>query len=75
MRAFSAIIVCLALSGCGISAKIIARNDYLASEANYKNCVSQNSANPHQCDGLRMALDADERKYQNLSSGSSGGNF
>jgi hypothetical protein len=75
MRALASIAALLLLSGCGVAAKVGARNDYLASEANYKNCLAQNSANPHQCDGLRMALEVDERKYQNLTAGSSGGNF
>lgn len=75
IRAAASIAALLLLSGCGISTKIGARNDYLASEANYKNCLAQNSANPRQCDGLRLALEADERKYQNLSEGSAGGNL
>jgi hypothetical protein len=57
------------LAGCGITAKIDARQDYQASEAQYKACLSANPASPQNCEGFRLAMEADERKYTNLSAG------
>lgn len=59
----------LGLSGCGIAAKMDARNDYQGSEAAYKSCLTRNPATPANCEGLRLAMGADERKYTNLSAG------
>lgn len=61
------------LSGCGIAAKIDARQDYQASEAQYKACLTANPAAPQNCEGLRLAMEADERKYTNLSAGTNPG--
>jgi hypothetical protein len=69
MRILLVAIGCLTLGGCGIAAKVDARNDYQASEAQYKACLAANPATPKNCEGLRLALEADERKYNNLSAG------
>jgi hypothetical protein len=61
--------VAIALAGCGIAARVDARNDYQASAANYKVCLAANAASPQNCDGLRLAMETDERKYNNLSAG------
>jgi hypothetical protein len=71
--ATTAAVSCLALGGCGIGAKVEARNDYQASEAQYKACLVENSATPQKCEGLRLAMEADERKYNNFSSGITAG--
>ena len=52
-----------------LAARIDARNDYQASEANYKVCLTANPSSPQTCEGLRLAMEADERKYNNLSAG------
>jgi hypothetical protein len=63
-----ALLGCSALGGCAVAAKIDARNDYQASAA-HKSCLASNPATPLNCEGLRLALEADERKYTNLSAG------
>jgi hypothetical protein len=59
----------LPLAGCGIAAKVDARQDYQASEAQYEACLTANPAAPQNCEGLRLAMEADERRYSNLSAG------
>lgn len=63
--------VCLAgtLGGCGVAARIDARQDYQQSADAYKRCLAANPATPRNCEGLRLAMEADERKYTNLSAG------
>jgi hypothetical protein len=61
--------ISLALAGCGITARVDARNEYQASAANYKACLAANPAAPQNCESLRLAMEADERKYNNLSAG------
>ena len=74
MRVLVAIVSLLMLSGCGISARVDARNDYQASAVNYKACLASNPAAPQNCEGLRLAMETDERKYNNLSAGLAPGN-
>jgi hypothetical protein len=69
MRIISVVVDGLAVSGCGLSARVDARNDYQSSESNYKARLTANSASPRNCEGLRLAMEADERKYNNLSAG------
>jgi hypothetical protein len=57
------------LSGCGLAAKVGARNEYEASAERYKACLNANPATPSNCEGLRLAMEADERKYTNFSAG------
>jgi hypothetical protein len=58
----------ISLTGCGIAARVDAQNDYEASAANYKACLAANAALPQNCEGL-LAMETDERKYNNLSAG------
>jgi hypothetical protein len=69
MAALAAVAVAVSLAGCGLAARVDARNDYQASAANYKACVTANAATPQNCEGLRLALETDERKYNNISAG------
>jgi hypothetical protein len=69
MRELGVVALCAALGGCGIGARVEARNDYQASETQYKTCLTANPAAPQNCEGLRLAMEADERKYNNLSAG------
>lgn len=71
---FVTIVSLLMLSGCGVAARVDARTDYQASAANYKACLSANPAAPQNCEGLRLAMETDERKFNNLSAGTSLGN-
>lgn len=69
MRVWFILPICVALGGCALAAKTDARNDYRASTDQYKACLATNSAAPQRCDGSRLAMEADERKYNNLSAG------
>lgn len=61
------------LSGCGVAAKIEARNDYRTSADQYKACLTANAAAPQNCESLRLAMETDERKFNNLSAGTNPG--
>jgi hypothetical protein len=69
MRNLGMIFLVLSLAGCGIAAKIESRNEYQGSTEKYKQCLEANPSAPMQCEGLRLAMEADERKYNNLSAG------
>jgi hypothetical protein len=69
MRAFVIVLCCLSLAGCGIAARVESRNEYQESAAAYKSCLQANPSTPKNCEGLRLALETDERKYNNLSAG------
>jgi hypothetical protein len=63
------VLAVLALSGCGIEAKIDARNDMQQSKLNYKNCLANNPSNPQACESTRLAYEADIRAYRTMSAG------
>lgn len=60
------------LAGCGIAAKVDARKEYRASVAAYKECLATRA--PKYCEAQRLAMEADERQYDNLAAGTQGGN-
>jgi hypothetical protein len=67
MRKLTALSLCLALGGCAVAAQIDSRQDYQASAAAYKRCLTSNP--PQACEGQRLAMETDERKYNNLTAG------
>ena len=69
IRGIALLALGLALSSCGIAAKVESRNDYQASAANYKACLTENAASPDRCEGYRLAMETDERKYNAMSAG------
>jgi hypothetical protein len=69
---YLAILGCFALGGCGLAARHEARTEYQASAAKYKACLGGNPSTPQKCEGLRLAMEADERKYTNIGAGTSG---
>jgi hypothetical protein len=69
MRLIGVLAISLALAGCGIAAKVNARNGYEEATAKYKQCLEANPASPQNCEGLRLAMEAEERQYNNLSAG------
>jgi hypothetical protein len=69
MAALTMISAAVSLAGCGVAARVDARNDYQTSAANYKACLVANPAAPQNCEGLRLAMETDERKYNNFSAG------
>lgn len=71
MRILVIMPLCAVLGGCAVVAHVDARNDYQASAANYKRCLA--SGPPQACESLRVALEVDERRYNNLTAGMSDG--
>jgi hypothetical protein len=69
MRHLAIILCCVCLAGCGVAARVDARNDYQTSSANYKACLVDNPSAPKNCEGLRLAMETDERKYNEFSAG------
>ena len=57
------------LGGCGVAANYQARTDYQNSAAQYKGCLAANPSAPQNCEGLRLAMETDERKYNNIGAG------
>jgi hypothetical protein len=72
MRVLLTMIAAGLLAGCAVSAKIDARNEYVQSGQRYKQCLVENGYTPQKCEGLRLALEADERRYNTLSAGLNG---
>lgn len=57
----------LLLAGCGIAAKIDAREHYQQSLTAYRACIGSNGSNPKACEGQRIAMEVDERAFNNMS--------
>jgi hypothetical protein len=57
------------VAGCGIAAKINARNDMQASKAVYKACLAQHQEDVAACEGPREAYEADLAAYRATSAG------
>ena len=64
-----ALALSVALTGCGIAAKVNARNDMEQSKTAYKACLAQNPSNLHACDAAEAAYDADMRAFRATSAG------
>jgi hypothetical protein len=58
-----------ALAGCGIAARVDARAEYQKSVADYRACLDAHPWELKACDGNRLAMEAEERAYNNLSAG------
>jgi hypothetical protein len=69
MRILAILVLALGLAACAIAARNEARTDYRSSVDDYKQCLAAHPSAPQQCEGLRLAMEADERKYNNLSAG------
>jgi hypothetical protein len=52
--------------------KIDARNDHRGSVTAYMECLATHA--PKDCEGLRLAMEADERQYNALAADTAGGN-
>jgi hypothetical protein len=68
-------LLCLPLGACGVAARVQSRADYQQSEASYKACLMANAATPQNCEGLRLAMEADERKFTHMSGPSANANL
>jgi hypothetical protein len=58
-----------ALAGCGVAAKVNARNDMEASKAAYKACLAQHPQDVGDCAGPGEAYQADLAAYRATSAG------
>lgn len=67
MRIVAATILAGGLGGCGIAAKVEGRQDYRSSVAAYMECLATRA--PKECEGLRLAMEANERQFNDLSAG------
>ena len=61
--------ISVSLTGCGIAAKVNARNDMEQSKNTYKACLAANAAHPAACEASRMAYEADMKAYRATSAG------
>jgi hypothetical protein len=58
------------VSACGIAAKVDARNEYQKSLAAFKACLAAHPDDPNTaCQSQKMAMEADERAYNNFGAG------
>jgi hypothetical protein len=60
----------ISLSGCAGSPVAVqreAQRQYATSVTNYRTCLAENSSNVKACEGLRLAMEADERAFNNMS--------
>jgi hypothetical protein len=57
------LILAFLLAGCALRN---ARMEYESSAEAYKQCLAAHPSAPQQCDGLRLAMEADERKFNNF---------
>jgi hypothetical protein len=64
MRRILSVVLISVLAGCGVAAKVRARNDMEVSKAAYKECLRREKA---ECEGLRQAYDADLQAYRATS--------
>ena len=62
----------LLLSGCAVADRVQSRSDYAESTARYKACLNANPATPQACESLRMAMETDERRFNNLGAAMDG---
>jgi hypothetical protein len=70
MRVMGIVALCAALGGCAgspFAAQRDARANYEKSVANYRTCLIDNPSDVKACDGLRLAQEADERAFNNMS--------
>ncbi len=57
------------LAGCGIAAKVNAREEYQRSLASYKSCLIANPNNAEACNNQRLIMEADEHAYIDFAAG------
>lgn len=74
MRKLVTMALAISLSGCGVIARIEDRQEYVKarqqyeeSTAGYRNCLSANQVNPRMCEAQRLAMESDERAFNNIS--------
>jgi hypothetical protein len=66
MRIVGILVIAGTVAGCSVGEKIAARGEYEQSANNYKQCLAANANSPKQCEGLRLAMEAAERKRDSI---------
>jgi hypothetical protein len=64
-----ALVGVFAVSGCGIAAKVQARDDMMQAKDEYTACLRANSSEPQKCAGLKEAYQADLQAYRATAAG------
>ncbi|HEY7247219.1 MAG TPA: hypothetical protein VH678_25385 [Xanthobacteraceae bacterium] len=67
MRRLTVMALALVLPGCGLGSIQDARNDYVKSTEKYDQCLAANRSAADRCEPLRQAMEADGRKYNDVS--------
>lgn len=74
MKVIGVLIGILLLSGCGVVARmedrqeyVKARKQYEESTTAYRGCLGVNQAAPRACEAQRLAMETDERAFNNIS--------
>jgi hypothetical protein len=57
----------LGCAGSPVAMQREAEAQYAKSVTNYRTCLTDNSSNVKACEGLRLAMEADERAFNNMS--------
>jgi hypothetical protein len=68
-RYLSVVVLALATCGCGIAAKVHARDDMMQAKTEYTQCLQENSVEPAKCAGYKEAYEADLQAYRATSAG------
>ena len=68
-KCFVSITLVFAVSGCGVAAKVQARDEMMQSRQEYTDCLRAHSAEPQTCAGLKEAYQADLQAYRATSAG------
>jgi hypothetical protein len=61
--------VTMALSACGLAARMDAHNDMETSKTAYKACLAANSAKPSACESEKLSYEADLKAFEATASG------
>jgi hypothetical protein len=69
MKRVGIMLSALMLGDCSIAAKIDARTEYQKSVADYRTCLDAHPWELKACESKRLAMEAEERAYNNLSVG------
>jgi hypothetical protein len=74
MAVLAAVAAAVSLAGCGVVARmedrqeyVKARQQYEESTTGYRTCLGTNQANPRACEAQRLAMESDERAFNNIS--------
>jgi hypothetical protein len=74
MRILGIVALAAALTGCGVVARMEDRQEYVKARQQYEESTgglphlsSANQANPRACEAQRLAMESDERAFNNIS--------